>query len=54
MASASEFFRRLDLILRTPDAINIAIAQRLGATLFTFDKKMATNAEILGVSIAQA
>ncbi|HZT18287.1 MAG TPA: PIN domain-containing protein [Dongiaceae bacterium] len=54
MASASEFFRRLDLSLRTPDAINIAIAQRLGATLFTFDKKMATNAEILGVSIAQA
>ena len=39
--AAEVLLRRLDLTLRTPDALNIAIAQRMGATLVTFDKKMA-------------
>jgi predicted nucleic acid-binding protein len=42
--------RRLDLNLRTPDAIHIAIAQRLGAELATFDVRMAESAEALGVT----
>jgi predicted nucleic acid-binding protein len=43
---------RLDLTLRTPDAIHIAIARRLDATLVTFDQRMATNARALGMAVA--
>ena len=50
--AAEAFLRRLDLTLRTADALNIAIAQRVGATLATFDKRMASSARALGVSIA--
>jgi hypothetical protein len=46
--------RRLDLTLRTPDALNIAIAQRVGATLATFDAKMADAARALGTEVAAA
>ena len=52
IAAASAFLRRLDLPLRTPDAINIAIAERAGCTLFTFDQKMAENAKAVGVPVA--
>jgi hypothetical protein len=38
--------------LRTPDAINIAIAQRLDAALATFDAKMAFSARALGIELA--
>ena len=48
VAAAEAFLRRLDLTLGTADAINIAIAQRLGATLATLDRKMAV-AKTLGV-----
>jgi predicted nucleic acid-binding protein len=37
---------------RTPDALNIAIAQSNGATLATFDEKMATIARALGIPVA--
>jgi uncharacterized protein len=46
---AEAYLRRLDLTLRTLDAIHIAAVQRIGATLLTFDKKMAECARILGV-----
>lgn len=49
IAMASAFIRRLDLNLRTPDAINIAITQRTAATLATFDTRMAANAVALGI-----
>ena len=52
IAAATTFLRRLDLALRTPDAIHIAIAERLGATLVTFDRRMAANAEALGIAVA--
>ncbi|HXA21616.1 MAG TPA: type II toxin-antitoxin system VapC family toxin [Acetobacteraceae bacterium] len=52
IAAAAAALRRLDLNLRTPDAINIAVADRLGATLATFDEKMATAARALGVQVA--
>jgi uncharacterized protein len=52
IAAAASVLRRLDLNLRTPDAINIAVADRLGATLATFDEKMATAARTLGVQVA--
>lgn len=49
--AAEAFLRRLDLTLRTPDALNIAIAQRMGAALATFDEKMAVAARELGVGV---
>ena len=48
VATAGAFLRRLDVTLRTPDALNIAIAQRLGARLATFDAKMAAAWRALG------
>lgn len=44
--------RRLDLPLRTPDALHIAIAQRLGATLATFDEKLEKSALTVGLPVA--
>jgi len=54
VAAADGFLRRLDLNLRTPDALNIAIAQRHGAALATFDSRMAEAARALGVEVAAA
>jgi uncharacterized protein len=47
IALATSFLRRLDLTLRTPDAIHIAIAQRLQARLVTFDQRMTIAARAL-------
>ena len=52
--AAAAFLRRLDLTLRTADALNIAIAQRLGAALVTFDQKMAASARLLGTLVEMA
>ena len=46
--AAGAFLRRLDLSLRATDALNIAIAQRVGAALVTFDEKMEASARMLG------
>ena len=46
------FLRRLDINLRTADAIHIAISRRLGAALVTFDRSMAAGARALGVAVA--
>jgi predicted nucleic acid-binding protein len=54
VVAAASYLRRLDLSLRAPDAINIAIAQRLGAELFTFDKQMITSARVLGTTVVEA
>ena len=51
IAVATTFLRRLDLPLKTPDAIHIAIAQRLGATLVTFDRQMAASVRALGTPV---
>ena len=48
---AISLVRRLDLGLRAPDAINIAIAQRCEAQLLTFDEKMARSARSLGLTV---
>jgi uncharacterized protein len=50
--AAATLLRRLDLPLRTADALNIAIAQRIGAALATFDDKMAACARALGTVVA--
>ena len=49
---AEVYLRRLDLSLRTPDAVNIAIAARLGLELATFDDQMKSAASILGIRLA--
>lgn len=51
--TAMGFVRRTDLALRTPDAINLAIAQRCGARLLTFDAKQAEAARQLGVEVVR-
>lgn len=51
---AEGFLRRLDLPLRAPDAVNIAITKRAGASLMTFDDKMTIAAKILGVAVVAA
>lgn len=51
---ATTILRRLDLNIRTGDALNIAIAMRLDATLATFDDRMAENARALGAPVAAA
>jgi predicted nucleic acid-binding protein len=54
VAKAAAFLRRLDLNLRTPDAIHIATAQRLDADLATFDERMAESARSLGARVRVA
>ncbi len=50
--AAEAFVRRRDLTLRATDALHIAMAQRTGATLLTFDEKMAACAKTLGTPVA--
>jgi predicted nucleic acid-binding protein len=51
VSTAAAYLRRLDLTLRTPDALNIAIAQRIDVQLLTFDRKMAASASALGLLV---
>jgi predicted nucleic acid-binding protein len=50
--AATLIIRRLNLNIRAPDAINLAIARRLGASIATFDRGMAENARALGITVA--
>ncbi len=52
IGAATGYLRRLDLALVTPDALHIAIARRLDATLVTFDRGMAVAARTLGMAVA--
>jgi predicted nucleic acid-binding protein len=54
ISAASAFLRRLDLNLRTPDAIHIAMTQRVDAELATFDERMAECARALGATVRAA
>lgn len=54
VAVADRFLRRMDLNLRLPDALHIAIAQRVGVPLATFDLRMAEAARALGVEVISA
>ena len=50
VGQATDFVRQDGIALRAPDAIHIAAAHRLGATLLTLNKGMARAAAALGVS----
>jgi predicted nucleic acid-binding protein len=51
LLGAMSMIRRLDLSLRTPDAVHLAIVQRLGCKLLTFDRTMAAAARAIGVEL---
>jgi uncharacterized protein len=50
---ATALMRRLDLPIRTPDAIHIAMVQRIGCRLLTFDRSMAGVARTLGIELVR-
>ena len=52
VASATTFVRRLDLTLRVPDALHLAICTRVGAALLTVDAQQAAAATRLGIPLA--
>jgi predicted nucleic acid-binding protein len=52
--ASATIIRQLDINLRAPDAINLAIARHAGASLVTFDLRMAENAVAMGVPVAAA
>lgn len=52
VVDAESFLRCLDLTLRTPDALNIALCRRASGVLFTFDDKMVACASDLGIEVA--
>lgn len=49
IAMATDFVRQPGVSIRAPDAIHIAAAQRVGATILTLDRGMAHAADLLGV-----
>ncbi len=49
IAQSDRWVRRVDLALRTPDAIHIAAAQRVNARLATLDKGQAASAHTLNI-----
>jgi uncharacterized protein len=48
---ANAYVRRFELMLRAPDALHLAIANRLQATLVTLDRRVERAAEELGVAV---
>jgi predicted nucleic acid-binding protein len=48
---AYTYARHFDLGLRAPDALHLAIARRLDATLVTLDRRLVTAARELGVTV---
>jgi len=45
------YVRRFDLALRAPDAVHLAIARRLDATLVTLDRRLAAAGRELGIAV---
>lgn len=48
---AYAYLRRFDLKLRAPDALHLAIARRLDATLVTLDRNLENAARELGIAV---
>jgi len=54
LLDAITLVRRFDLGLRTPDALNLAIAKRCNASVLTFDDQMARAAQSLDLVVLGA
>lgn len=52
IAAAEAYLRRFDTKLRTPDAINLAIAERCRLHVAVYDEDMAAAARTLGIPLA--
>jgi predicted nucleic acid-binding protein len=48
---AYAYVRRFDLMLRAPDALHLAIARRVDATLVTLDRRLERAAQQLGIAV---
>jgi uncharacterized protein len=48
---AYAYTRRFDLMLRAPDALHLAIAARLDASIMTLDRRMERAAQQLGIPV---
>jgi predicted nucleic acid-binding protein len=51
LAQADRLVRRFEINLHSADAIHVAIATRLGASLLTLDSKMKASAKKLGLAV---
>lgn len=51
VTTATAYLRRFHLTLRTPDALHVAVAHRLGTTLATLDARLAADAGRLGIPV---
>ena len=51
---AESALRRFEFNLRTPDALHIVVARRLGLPLATFDRNIAESARRLGIQVIDA
>lgn len=52
LRQATQWMRRFDLNLRTPDTMHLALAARLNLAIATFDQGMARAAQALGLPLA--
>jgi uncharacterized protein len=50
---AYTYVRRFELMLRAPDALHLAMTQRLGATFVTLDRPLIRAAAALGIAVAE-
>ena len=48
---AYAYVRRFDLMLRTPDALHLAIAARLDASIVTLDRRLERAAQEVGIAV---
>ena len=51
---ATGLMRRLDLSLRTPDAIHMALVQRIDCRLLSFDRTLVSAARALGIAVIRS
>lgn len=51
VSAATDIVRRFELQLLMPDAVHLATCRRLGASLLTFDERLAEAAGTLGVPL---